>query len=95
MNLLQQKKINSENVTMFKQALGDKFFSVKFIKKDGTLRSMQCRLGVTKHLKGGTQKHDPKELNHLTVFDTAKRAYRTINLNTIKELKFKGNVYTF
>jgi len=90
-----QKKINSENVNMFKQALGDKFFSVKFVKKDGTLRKMQCRLGVKKHLKGGELKHDPKELNHLTVFDVQKKAYRTINLNTIKELSFKGNVYTF
>ena len=30
-----------------------RFFTVTFVKKDGTKRVMTARLGVTKHLKGG------------------------------------------
>lgn len=95
MKNLIQRHFNEKNIVMFKQLLGDKFFSVTFIKQNGELRKMQCRLGVRKHLKGGELKHNPKELNHLIVYDVKKQAYRTINFDTIKELKFKGNVYTF
>ena len=31
-----------------------KFITVSFIKKDGTARTLNGRIGVTKHLKGGT-----------------------------------------
>ena len=35
------------------QTTKGKFFTVEFVKKDGTLRKMNCRLGVAKDLKGG------------------------------------------
>lgn len=78
-----------------KATLGSKIFSVQFYKKDGTLREMTCRLGVTKHLKGGELKHNPSELNHLIVFDMQKGGYRTINFNTLVKIKFEGNEITF
>jgi hypothetical protein len=64
-----------------------RFFSVVFEKKDGTLRKMVCRTGVKKHLKGGTLKHNPAEFGHCIVWDVQKKAYRTINMNTVLELK--------
>ena len=82
-------------MTDIKEAIGNKIFSVAFVKKDGTLREMTCRFGVTKHLKGGEMNHDPKDFGHLVVFDMQKEAYRTINFNTIKQIKFEGNVYSF
>jgi hypothetical protein len=82
-------------MTEIKNEIGNKIFSVSFIKKDGTLREMVCRFGVTKHLKGGEMNHDPKELGHLVVFDMQKEAYRTINFNTIKTIKFEGRLYEF
>jgi hypothetical protein len=78
-----------------KATIGNKIFSVEFIKKDGTLREMVCRFGVTKHLKGGEMNHDPQELGHLIVFDMQKEAYRTINFNTIQCIKFEGKQYSF
>ena len=75
-----------------KSLVGNKFFTVSFIKKDGTLRKMNARLGVKKHLKGGVSKYDIDHL--LTVFDMVKREYRTINLETITSLVFKGKNYT-
>lgn len=74
---------------LVKKLVGNTIFSVQFTKKDGTNRKMLCRLGVKKHLKGGLKKYD---LNHLlTVFDVLKGEYRTINLLTVSNLKFKGN----
>lgn len=73
----------------------NKIFSVIFEKKDGTLRKMHCRMGVTKHLKGGTKKYDAASLNYLTVYDLQKKAYRTINVNTLKQLRFQGQTWAF
>lgn len=78
---------------LIKKELENKIFSVKFVKKDGTLRKMVARLGVTKALKGGSKSYDDSDKNHLTVYDLKKKAYRTINLNTVKEIRFKGKSY--
>ena len=84
------------NVTEFKEMVADgKIFTVEFIKKDGTLRKMNARLGVKKHLKGGTLAFDPSERNLLPVFDMQKEAFRMINANTIHEIKADKNIYVF
>ena len=70
-----------------KKELKGKFFTVEFTKKDGSLRKMNARLGVTKHLKGGTKGYDDATHNFLTVFDLGKKAYRTVNLSTVRSLK--------
>jgi len=67
--------------------VGNKFFTISFVKKDGTLRKMNARLGVTKHLKGGKKSYNPDDFNYLTVYDLQKKGYRTINLSTIKKVK--------
>lgn len=82
-------------VDQLRQLVGSKIFTVEFIKKDGTLRVMNCRLDVKKHLKGGTMNHDPKVLNHIVVFDMQKAAYRTINVNTLVKIKFEGKELSF
>lgn len=76
-----------------KELVGSKIFSVVFIKKDGSEREMVCRLGVTKHLKGGDKKYDTDALNYLTVFDMQSEGYRTINVNTLKKIKVDGVTY--
>ena len=63
-----------------------RFFSVTFEKKDGSLRKMVCRTGVKKRLKGGTLKHNPAEFGHAIVYDVQKKGYRTINMNTVKDI---------
>jgi hypothetical protein len=82
-------------ITEIKKTIGNKIFSVEFVKKDGSVREMVCRFGVTKHLKGGELNHNPAELGHLIVFDMQKEAYRTINVNTLKRIKFEGQEYIF
>lgn len=70
-------------------ATNGKFFSVSFIKKDGTERKMTARLGVKKDIKGVGLKFNPTERNLIVVFDIHKKAYRMINLSTILTFKFK------
>ena len=70
-----------------------KFFTVKFIKLDGSERVMNARLGVKKYLKGGTLKYDPSEFNYITVYDMGSKGYRTVNANTIQSLKIGNNEY--
>ena len=67
--------------------------NVKFIKKDNTIRSMNCRRRVTSYLHGGhnTTAHMPNIVN---VFDMIKKEYRKINtdnilLLTINKKKFQ------
>lgn len=68
-----------------------KFFTVEFIKKDGTLRRMNCRTGVKKYLKnnGKQIKITPANDNGiLRVFEVSKSQYRSINIDTIKRITF-------
>ena len=81
------------NKAKIKKLVKNRFFTVTFTKKNGELRTMNARLGVTKHLKGGTKKYDKQNL--LTVFDVTKKAYRTVNVDAIKELKAGGKVLRF
>lgn len=69
-----------------------KIFSVEFTKKDKTVRKMNCRLDVKKHLKGGTSTtaHKP---NLIIVYDVQNDGYRCINLDTLTKFKFAGKEY--
>lgn len=78
------------NIDQLQSWVKDRIFTVEFIKKNGELRTITCRLGVTKYLKGGKMNHDPKALNHLIVFDMKIKEYRTINVNTIVRIRFEG-----
>ena len=78
-------------VEELRQIVGEtKIFTVEFIKKDNTLRVMNCRLGVKKHLRGGELPYDAKAKNLLPVFDLQKGEYRIINVDTLKKVTFEG-----
>lgn len=62
-----------------------KIITVEFIKKDGSLRIMNCRLGVTKHLKGGTSTLDAEKF--ITVYDLKSEGYRAIAKDSIINVK--------
>jgi hypothetical protein len=65
-----------------------KFITVNFIKKDGTARTLNGRIGVTKHLKGGTS-----TINHskyLVLFDMHTAGYRCVNKDTIVSVTCEG-----
>ena len=71
-------------------------FSVEFIKRtDGSLRRMVCRLGVTRHLKGGDAAYDAKAKNLLCVFDMEKGDYRSIPVESVRSLSVHGQRFDF
>lgn len=76
-----------------KELVGNKIFSVEFIKLNGEPRKMVCRLGVKKHLKGGSLGYDARSLNLLPVFDMEKGQYRMINFDSIINLTVDGTTY--
>ena len=84
-----------------KQALVDilnstngKIFRVTFIKKTtGELRHLNGRLHVHKGVKGVGLNFSPSEHNLMTVFDLKKKEFRMINLDGLKEVKFRKQVH--
>lgn len=79
-----------------------KIFTVTFIKKDGTLRKMNCRLGVKAGLSQDPNKkgmsYNPDEKYLLNVYDVKskdekKKNYRMVDLNTVMSLKTSGVEY--
>ncbi len=61
-----------------------KIFTAKFVKKDGEFRTINCRLGVKKHLKGG-RNYNVDDAN-ITVFDLKNKGYRNIPVQRLVEL---------
>lgn len=70
-----------------------KIFNAEFIKKDGSYRSMNCRMGVQKDLKGKGLAYDPYKYNLIGVFDMVDDSYKMINLNGLMRLKIAGETY--
>jgi hypothetical protein len=70
-----------------------RIFSVTFKKKDNSIRVMNCRLDVKKHLKGGDLAYNPSLKGLKSVFDMQSNEYRMINLETIKRLSINGEHY--
>ena len=70
---------------IIKNMVGQKIFKAKFVKKNGEVREMNCKLGVKKHLKGGINVNNRDR--YLTVYDMKSEGYRNINLNTILEIR--------
>ena len=71
-----------------------KIFRVTFIKRTtGELRHLTGRLGVGKGISGKGLNYSPQAHNLMTVFDFQKKEFRMINLDQLKEVKFKGQVW--
>jgi hypothetical protein len=68
-------------------------FTATFIKKDGTIREMNCRKGVTKYLVPNARPKAPNPKNIITVFDMKNEAYRCINTNTLISLRAEKQVF--
>ena len=61
-----------------------RFVTVVFEKKNGELRTLTGRLGVTKHLKGGTSTLNADQ--YITLYDMVKKGYRAVNRETIRSV---------
>ena len=73
--------------------VGNKFIGVTFTKKDGSTRKLNGRFKVTKYLKGGTNRVVSNSNSYLSIYDVKSEGYRTINLDTVIEIKALNEVY--
>ena len=81
-----------KTVDDFKKFVGNdgKFFSVKFLKKDWSERTMVARLGVKCYTSGGQLKYNPEDRNNIVVFSTKDKGYRTISIDRLISVKANG-----
>jgi len=95
MEMMRRSQVEVICRTMQADMSANEFFSVKFVKKDGSNRIMNCRFHVKKHLKGGVRSWSEKDYpNLMTVFDVNAKptpGYRTVNLDTVYEICVKGH----
>ena len=83
---------------ILKKAINNKLFSVEFIKADSSKRRMLCKLPTNeKFFSGGELKGDRShllEVLDVTILrknpDEPKKAWRSVNLNTLTSLKIRG-----
>lgn len=85
--------LSKEEAVRLIMAQGGRIFRVKFVKKDGSEREMVCRREVKSHLKGGTLPYNPADYGLVTVFDMQKKAYRSINTETLLEVTACGETH--
>jgi len=64
-----------------------KIFACTFVKQDGTLRELNGRLGVTKYLKGSSNK---KAEGVIVVYDVINKGYRSIRKDSIVSVRTSG-----
>lgn len=82
-----------KNLEELKQSIqqSGKFFSVRFIKKDGEERFLRGRFGVHKFVKGGVSTLKGENWNFFDLQD----GYRSVKPESIKEVVFNHQVYLF
>ena len=72
-----------------------KIFSANFTKADGSQRTMSCRVGVQKDLKGKGLQYDRRKARNLIVWDMNANGYRTIKTDRLNWIRIEGDTYTF
>ena len=93
------KTITKDTAKQYIYKTNGKIFSAVFTKKDGEKRKMVCRRNVRKYVTGKGLSYNPEERGLVTVYDMQKckvdpeRAYRTINLETLEQIKIEGATY--
>jgi hypothetical protein len=83
--------MNKATLERLMEEAGDKILTIRFVKKDGTIRNLNGRLGVTSKLRGGESTLSRDKF--ITIYDVKKHDYRAVNKDTVLEIHMKGKVY--
>lgn len=70
-----------------------KFFTVTFVKKDGTIRKATAKTGVRKGVKGVGMNYNATDKGIKILWVCDAENFRAIKLNTILSIKFKSKNY--
>ena len=89
------KTITQDKAKQLIHNTNGKIFSSVFIKKCGSIRLMNGRLKVTKHLNNNARPrpYDPNKYNLICLFDMINKGYRMINVNTLKQITINKTKY--
>lgn len=78
--------VNRTRVEAFLRKQVGRFVGLDFVKQDGSERKLNGRLGVHKHLAGGSSTID-HSMPYLVVYDVKAPGYRAVNLETISRIR--------
>jgi hypothetical protein len=70
-----------------------RFFSVRFVKKDGSVRDMTCKKVVKSAINGVGSRYNAIERGYIPVYDINNKGYRTVNFDTLIGFKMNGQSY--
>ena len=87
-------KISTDEAKELIHDYRNQIFTCKFVKKDGSHRIMNARLGVKKGVKGVGLNYNPDDYNHIIAYDLKNDGFRTININTLLYLRTNKKKYT-
>jgi hypothetical protein len=87
------KTLNKEQLRYILKNSKGKIMTIAYRKKDGTLRTINTRTGVKKDITGKGLTYNPDEYGYVILWDLNKKAYRTVNTNTVTTLKGGGEIY--
>lgn len=92
-------KCSNEVKRSILEKAGSTFFSVNFLKKDGTERHMTCKRWIESAFSHGRANAKPSPFankpEYFLAVEMAKGEFRAINLNTLKSCKVEGKSYNF
>ena len=80
------------NIQLLKQAIkktNSTLFTVRFVKADGTERTMYCKTGVKRHLSKRPDKRVLQNTNPniVRVFDMESKSYKSFKLDSVFEFR--------
>jgi len=87
------KTLNREQLKYILKNSKGKIMTIAYRKKDGTLRTINTRTGVKKDITGKGLTYNPDEYGYVILWDLNKKAYRTVNVDTVTTLKGGGEIY--
>ena len=90
---LELKSISKEGLFRILKGSKGSFVAVTFKKKDGSVRKLNGRTGVSKDLKGVGLSYDPAEYNNLIIRDVQIQQYRTVKQDSLISAKIGGEEY--
>ncbi len=87
------RRLNRWKVGSIIKNTNGKIFSAKFVKKNGDIRDITCRLETETGKKGTGVSPEKLDNPYISVYDMQKEGYRLINLQTIRSIKAEREEY--
>lgn len=93
-----RQRILETEKRLIKATVGNRFFTVHFETRDGAIRKLNGRLGVTKHIKNiddfktATSLYSSK---YMVVYDVKNCGYRNVNVDTISLIVVNGTEHHY